>query len=86
MNKLKKFLITGASAALIGASLVSCGNMTMLDTTYSFEHVEIRMPCGEIIEGKCTAWKDWENGDMVQVTVDGKTYLTHSTNVVLISE
>jgi hypothetical protein len=86
MKKLKKFLITGAAVALIGASLVGCGNMTLMDTTYSFERVMLMLPNGEVVEGECTRWADFENSDMIQVTIDGKTYLTHSVNVVLISE
>ena len=86
MKKFKKFLITGAAVLMLGSALVGCGNMTLVDTTYSFEKVMLVMPDGTIVEGKCTAWKDWEDGDMVQVTIGGKTYLTHSSNVVLISE
>lgn len=86
MTKLKKFLIAGAAALALGSTMVSCGNVTMFDTTYSFERVMIAMPDGTVVEGECTSWLDFENSDMVQVTVDGKTYLTHSANVVLISE
>lgn len=86
MKKLKKFLITGAAVALLSSTLVGCGNMTIFDTTYSFEKVMLVLPDGEVIEGVCTTWADYENSDMIQVTVNGKTYLTHSTNVVLISE
>ena len=60
-------------------------NMQMVDTTYSFEEVCIAMPNGEIIEGKVESWGDYENSDMIQVKIDGKVYLTHITNVVLIS-
>jgi hypothetical protein len=61
-------------------------NMQVMDTTYSFEEVCLAMPDGEIIEGKVQSWGDYENSDMIQVKVDGKTYLTHITNVVLISK
>ena len=44
------------------------------------------MPDGEKIEGDVTSWKDFDSSDMVQVVIDGKTYLTHSSNVILISE
>lgn len=67
-------------------ALSSCGNMNMMDTTYSFERVVMSLPNGDVIEGKVTNWVDWEDSDMVQVKIDGKTYLTHSSNVVLISE
>ena len=86
MKKLKKLLITGAAVLTLGMSLVSCGNMTLIDTTYSFERVIMTLPNGTVVEGKVDSWTNFEDGDMVQVTIDGKTYLTHSTNVVLISE
>lgn len=87
MKRFKKFLITGVAVFAMATSLVSCdGYMSLVDTTYSFERVMIAMPDGNVIEGKCTSWLDFENSDMIQVTIDGKTYLTHSTNVVLISE
>ena len=86
MKKFKKFLITGAAVLALGSAMVSCGNMTVFDMTYSFERVIISLPNGEVVAGKCTAWADYENSDMIQVTVDGKTYLTHISNVVLISD
>lgn len=41
------------------------------------------MPDGSTIKGKCDSWRDYEDGDQIQVTIDGITYLTHATNVVL---
>lgn len=66
-------------------SFVGC-NMQMMDTTYSFEKVVIALPNGETVEGKVESWLDYENSDQLQVKINGKTYLTHATNVVLISE
>ena len=85
MIKLKNVIAIGA-AILLALTLVGCGNRTIFDTTYSFERAIIYLPNGETIEGKCSAWDDYSDSDMVQVTIEGKTYLTHSTNVVLISE
>jgi hypothetical protein len=61
-------------------------NQQIFDTTWSFERAIIFLPDGEKIEGKVTSWKDFESSDMIQVVIDGNTYLTHSTNVILISE
>lgn len=44
------------------------------------------MLAGEIIEGKVQSWKDFDDGDQIQVTIDGKTYLTNSTRVVLVAK
>ena len=66
--------------------LNSCGNMQLMDTTYSFDTAIIFLPDGESVEGKVDGWMDFENSDMIQVKIDDKTYLTHSSNVVLITK
>lgn len=40
----------------------------------------------EIVRGSITQWRDYDNSDVVQVLVNGKYYLTHYTNVVLIAD
>lgn len=64
----------------------SCGNRQVFDTTYTFNKAIIGMPDGSVIEGKVQSWKDYEDGDQIQVKIDGKTYLVHSSNIVLIKE
>lgn len=71
---------------LAALTFTGCGNKTLFDTTYSFERAIIFLPDGEKIEGTVSDWCDYEESDMIQVTIDGKTYLTHSSNVILISE
>lgn len=61
-------------------------NMQVIDTTWSFERAVIFLPNGEKIEGAVTSWTDFDTSDMIQVTIDGKTYLTHSSNIILVSE
>ena len=70
---------------VLAVSLAAC-NRQLLDTTYSFERAIVYLPNGEVIEGKVTSWKDYEDGDQIQVKIDNKTYLVHSSNIVLISE
>lgn len=60
--------------------------MAVFDTTWTFEQAVIFLPEGDKIEGPVTSWTDYDGSDMIQVTIDGKTYLTHSSNVILISE
>jgi len=40
----------------------------------------------EIVRGAVTNWRDYDNSDTVQVLVNGKYYLTHYTNVVLVAD
>ena len=70
-----------------GLALITTGcNKQMVDLTYSYEYAIISLPNGEVVEGKVSSWTDFEDGDQIQVKIDGKTYLVHSTNVVLISD
>ena len=65
-----------------------CGcNQQLIDTTWSYERAIVYSPSGEVItEGRVSSWKDYENSDSIQVVIDGKSYYTHLSNVVLISE
>ena len=65
-------------------TLTAC-NKQMVDLTYSYEYAIIGLPNGEVVEGKVSSWTDFEDGDQIQVKIDGKTYLVHSSNVALIS-
>ena len=73
-------------ALVCGVLLLAGCNKQMVDMTYSYEYAIIALPNGEVVEGKVSSWTDFEDGDQLQVKIDGKTYLVHSSNVVLISE
>ena len=77
--------IAGVLATIMAISMVGW-NKQLWDTTYTFDRAIISMPNGEVIDGKVTSWTDFEDGDQIQVNIDGKTYLVHSENIVLISE
>lgn len=64
--------------------LAGC-NKQMVDLTYSYEYAILSLPNGEVVEGKVSSWTDFEDGDQIQVKIAGKTYLVHSSNIVLIS-
>ena len=74
-----------AVTILVVISLSSC-NMGVADTVYKFDYAIIALPNGEAIEGSVDKWIDFEGSDMIQVKIDGKWYLTHSVNVLLIAE
>jgi hypothetical protein len=75
-----------AVIAVLTVLVLSGCNKQMLDLTYSYEYAIIALPNGEVVEGKVSSWTDYEDGDQLQVKIDGKTYLVHSSNVVLISK
>ena len=81
---MRKFAIAIATI-LLAMSLSGC-NKQVVDLTYSYERAIISLPNGEVVDGKVQSWTDYEDGDQIQVKIDGVTYLVHSSQVVLISE
>jgi len=62
----------------------SLGNRQIgLDFKQSFDEAIIILHNGEMIEGKIDNWRDFDESDVVQVTIEGITYLTHYSNVIL---
>ena len=82
---MKKLLI---ALLLLGTLLLlaACGNRDLFDTTYTFNRAMIAMPDGSVLTGEVESWRDYEDGDQLQVTIDGVTYLTHASNVVLMAD
>lgn len=87
MKKVITFIITllavmGITAAAIVAL---CGfNYSIFDTTYDFDKAMIVLPNGEVVIGEVDSWTNYKYGDQIHVKINGITYLTHATNVVLI--
>lgn len=61
-------------------------NRQVIDTTFSYDKAILALPDGSIVSGKIESWKDYDDGDQIQVKIDGTTYLVHSVNIVLIKE
>ena len=85
MKKMIAILLVAVLGLSIALFNVGC-NKQMVDLTYSYEYAIISLPNGEVVEGKVSSWTDFEDGDQIQVKINGKTYLVHSSNVVLISD
>ena len=83
---MKKVICLLLVVLLATVLLCACGNRQMFDTTFTFEYAYVALPNGECVEGKPTSWIDYEDSDVIQVVINGKTYLTHYENVVMISE
>ena len=81
----KRICLIALLVAMLFA-LCACGNRDRWDTVYTYNTVIVQLADGSVVEGKCQNWRDYENSDMIQVKVDGKTYLVHSTNCTLIAE
>lgn len=88
---MKKTVITVMSVILAlvlvaGLVLLAGCNKQMVDLIYSYNRAILSLPNGEVVEGKVSSWTDFEDGDQIQVKIEGKTYLVHSSNIVLISD
>lgn len=66
--------------------LCACGNKDMWDTVYTYDRAIIALADGSVVTGRVQNWTDYEDGDQIQVKIDGKTYLVHAMNVTLIAE
>jgi hypothetical protein len=79
------FIIAVMSVFIIVAGMSGC-NKQIIDTNYTFNRAIINTG-SEVIEVKVKSWKDFEDGDQIQIKAeDGTTYLVHSSNVTLIHD
>lgn len=58
------------------------GNRTIIDTKFYYDYAIVQLANGEVIEGKVDSWRDYE-GEQLQLTINGETWLVHSANVSL---
>ena len=68
-------------AVMVIALLLSGCNRQIIEN-YNFNYAIINTFNGTV-EGKVSSWRDFDDGDKLQVTIDGVTYLTSATNVIL---
>lgn len=86
MKKIVIAIFASIVSIVFMLSLAGC-NRTVFDTTYNFTYAYVELPTGEIVEGEVESWHDYADGDQLQVTFkSGKTYLTNSTRMVLVSD
>lgn len=80
-----KKIILVVSAVLLAIVMTGC-NKQITDFTYKFDRAYVRLPNGQCIEGKVDSWLDFEEGDQIQLKINGVTYLTHISNVVMVND
>ena len=84
-----KKIIVIALIIVLCLTLTACqiGNRKIgIDTTQTFRWAIIQLGNGELIEGPVDSWRDPNEGDSVQITIKGVTYLTHYANAILATE
>ena len=82
---MKKFIIILLVCIIMMSLFCGC-NKQIIDFTYSYNYGIIELPNGNVVEGKISSWTDYDDGDQLQIVIDGDTYLVHSSNAVLISK
>ena len=79
---MKKTLILILAITMLALFMAGC-NRQIIDLSWNFTYAYVY--CGGVLiaEGKLDSWRDYEESDMIQVKIEGKTYLTHSANVIM---
>ena len=77
-------LVVMLAAMCLG--LCACSNYDAWDTVYTYDRAIVALADGSIVTGRVQNLTDYEDGDQIQVKIDGKTYLVHAMNVTLIAE
>ena len=85
MKRVALIIIFGIVGIISICTAVHAFNFKIFDTVYNFDYAKINMCDGTYLEGKIDNWRDYDDSDVVQVCINGTTYLTHYSNVVLIS-
>lgn len=84
INKSTIYSIATVILVLVFVVMLTGCNRQIVDINYKFDEAIISLPNGDIIEGEVQSWRDYEDGDQIQVKIDGTTYLVHSSDIVLI--
>lgn len=72
---------------LAGCDEIKTGNrVTAGKDVQTFTYAYVSLDGKEIVRGFITQWRDYENSDVVQVMIDGKYYLTHYSNVIMVAD
>lgn len=84
---MKKLLVMLIALAILLPMLASCGNRQWVDLNHTFDKAIIEMPGGEVITVKVKTWRDYDDGEQIQiVSKDGTVYLVNSVNRVLVQD
>ena len=86
-NLVKRIALTAIlifTLIFVALAITGC-NRSLVDITYNFNYAYIDMPDGSCVEGKVSSWLDYEDSDQIQLTINGVTYLTDTTRVILVN-
>ena len=94
---MKKTVIAIVVMILLCAMLTGCGSPTYSTKltgnrayagqdiqTYHYAYVWLGDKI--MVEGYITQWRDYDESDVIQLMIDGKYYLTHYSNVLMVAD
>ena len=56
----------------------------LLWDSQGYNYAIIKLQNGDVVEGPIDKWRDFEDGEQLEVTIEGVVYLTSSFNCTLI--
>lgn len=72
-------------ASVVLLALAGCEwNYEYVDLNYGYDYAYISLPDGSCVQGAVESWRDYEDGDQLQIRINGVTYLTDTTRAVLV--
>lgn len=84
---MKKILIALTVFIVVCVAVILGGcNRQIADTVMTYNEAILQLPNSEVVSGKVQSWLDYEDGDQIQVKMDGVVYLVHSSDIVLIKK
>mgnify|MGYP007066974737 FL=1 len=83
---MKKILIGVLLTGIMFLSSCNGYNKELFDTIYKYDTAILSLPDGRVINGMVESWTDYDDGDQIQVKINGDTYLVHASNIVLIAK
>ncbi len=88
-NNIYRYILAFITAVMLVFTIVAAStgcNKQIIDTNYTFNKAIINTG-SEVITVNVKSWKDFEDGDQIQIKAeDGTVYLVHSSNITLICE
>ncbi len=83
---MKKRIVSIVAVLVLTLALLTGCNKQLVDLNYSFNYAIIQLPDGTIVEGEVQSWTDYDDGEQLQIKIDGVTYLCSSYNCVLMNK
>jgi len=87
-TRIPKIIAAVAAALCLGGCGMTeiVGNHDLLGLEYDFQYAMLKLPNGQVYAGEVQSWYRSDATDRIRVTIDGISYVTQYSNVVLFSE